>query len=269
MNILHDLQQAGLEKCASIDRNELRVDNIILGKSLYTMAQCDDVFTDMNLCITLLEDAYGFSYFHDDISYKLEHFVNKRIPEVLEAHLPTYFRVAIVDAIYSLIHSKQGEQPKHYFSGNLREKATQRAQALLHGIPEGANVALLGAVSEIVQEARDRLININVIDLQSQKVGLNIDNNDTVQKSTTSSTNDIFKNADYAIASGMIFATQTAEEVFESAKKHDTKLILFMETGANFGRELTRYGAYRVLSEYFPFYDFHGNTRYDLFEQER
>ncbi len=80
-------------------------------------------------------------------------------------------------------------------------------------------------------------------------------------------TRDKLKDTEYAIVSGMTFVTDTVDGIFKVALQNNVKLIFFMETGSNFGKKLISYGAYKVLSEYFPFYDFYGSTKYEIFRK--
>ena len=71
------------------------------------------------------------------------------------------------------------------------------------------------------------------------------------------------------IATGMIFVSETADKIFEFARKYNKHLIVFMETGSNFGPQLLKYGADTVLSEFFPFYDFYGDTKYLVSKKDK
>lgn len=246
-------------------KDDLRIDNIILGKTLYTMKDCDEVFTDMNFCLVLFEDAYGFSYFQDKIDYSLSSFVNKNALNIIKEEIPIYLRVAVTDAMYCLINRKKFTD-KLVFVGGIRQKAKERARALLAHVPNGAKILLLGAATEIIEEAIAKDCNLKVLDLEKQKIGLafhstHIESNDgtTLQKK--------IKETDYIVATGMIFVSETADEVFKLAIENGKSLILYMETGSNFGPQLLNYGADSVLSEFFPYYDFFGETKYLIFKK--
>lgn len=124
---------------------------------------------------------------------------------------------------------------------------------------------LLGAVTEIINECTKRKLDLSVLDLEPSKIGL-IFNQRTVGDSRKLFKEKI-KQADYVIVTGMIFVTETADSLFKAANHNGCKLILYMETDSNFGRELLKYGAYKILSEFFPYYDFFGDTKYAIFEK--
>lgn len=266
--ILDKIIEDGLLTLSKLTNVNYRIDNIILGKSIYTMKDCIKVFTDMNICLLLLEQGYGFTYFQNEIDFKLaENLVNKDLREILKTEIPLYLKVSIADAIYSVINNLNHKSKYHYLKGSLRIKAALRAKELVKRIPKNSKVVLLGAVTEIIDECSKRNIQLSVLDLEPSKIGLIFG-----QKAVENS-NEVFKekitDADFVIATGMIFVSNTADLLFENTKVNKYKLILYMETGSNFGEELLKYGAYKVLSEFFPYYDFNGETRYLVHQKKK
>lgn len=265
--ILDKIIKKGLLSLAKLNDVNYRVDNIILGKSIYTMKDNNKVFTDMNLCLLLLEQGYGFSYFQSEIDFKLvENYVNKDLRKLLKEEIPLYLKVALADSIYSVLNNLQPKYRYKYLRGDLRTKASLRAKELVKSIPENSKVVLLGAATEIIDECERKKIQLSVLDLEPSKIGL------IFCKNIVENSNAVFeekiKDADYVIATGMIFVSDTADLLFKFTKDNNYKLIFFMETGSNFGEALLDYGAYKVLSEFFPYYDFNGETRY-LVHQKR
>lgn len=240
---------------------ELRIDNLFLGKTLYTMKDCDSVFTDMNFCLVLFENAYGFSYFQGEIDYSLSKFVNKNALDVIE-EMPIYMRVAITDALYCLINEEEFRNSS-LFTGNIRQKAKNRAEALLKHIPNGSKVLLLGAATEIIEEAKTKNCRLKVFDLEKQKIGIEL-HSISINDGGRSDIQREIEDADYIVATGMIFVSETADKLFEFVKKSNKSLALYMETGSNFGPQLLEYGADIVLSEFFPYYDFFCDTKFFL-----
>ena len=264
MDILNSLI-ADASESLSARGDELRIDNLILGKTLYTMKGCNSVFTDMNFCLILLEDAYGFAYFQGEIDYSLSEFVDKNVLDVIE-RVPAYMQVAITDALYCLLN-KQIFSETSQFPGSLRQKAESRARLLLEHIPDKSKVLLLGAATEIIEEAKRKKCELRVLDLEAQKIGMEVG---AVRVDDGQAT-DLYKeieNTDYIIATGMIFVSGTADKIFEISTEKNKNLTLYMETGSNFGPQLLNYGATVVLSEFFPYYDFFGITRYFLSKRE-
>ena len=264
-NILEDICLKGLSKVKETNES-LRIDNIIIGKSMYTINNCDKTFSDMNFCLVLLENGYGFSYFQQDITYDVKKYVNMDISEVLKEDLPQFFKVALIDSIYSIINRPIRKQSEVLFSGDLRNKAKERASKLMTDIPAKSKVLLLGGVSEFIEEAKLRDIELTVLDLEPEKINLEISSNRIISGKDYDLANNIDK-IDYIIATGMIFESNTATDLFNIVNKSKTKLIMFMETGSNFGPQLLEYGADMVLSEYFPYYDFYDDMKYSIFRK--
>ncbi|TAK96102.1 hypothetical protein EPO05_02590 [Patescibacteria group bacterium] len=264
MNILANLIEEARHNLA-VHEGNLRIDNIIIGKTLYTMKGCGKVFTDMNFCLVLLENSYGFSYFQEEIDYSLGRFVNKNALDVVAEAIPIYMKVAITDAMYCLINGKEFiNMPT--FSGDIRQKAKERARILLAHIPKGSRVLLLGAATEIIEEAIARSCDLKVVDLEQQKIGLEFQSA-LIEGNNEKDLKDRIKEADYVVATGMIFVSETADDIFRLTIGNGKKLVIYMETGSNFGQQLIGCGADIVLSEFFPFYDFFGETKYMLFKK--
>lgn len=265
MSILNNLLDEARKNLVGRE-HDLRLDNLIIGKTTYTIKDSETVFTDMNFCMVLLEDAYGFSYFQDEIDYSLGNFVNKNALEVVEKKIPTYLRVAIIDALFCLIN-KEAFKNKLIFEGNLRQKAKDRARVLLARVPDKTKVLLLGAATEIIEEVKHKNCDLKVLDLEKQKIGLRLHSTNIESGEKTDFEMEI-KETDYIVATGMIFVSDTADRIFELSQKNNKCLILFMETGSNFGPQLIKHGASIVLSEFFPYYDFFGKTKYFVSQKE-
>jgi len=221
----------------------------------------------MNFCLVLFEDAYGFSYFQDDIDYSLSNHVNKNALGILDGGIPSYLRVALLDALFCLINKQQNSM-QEVLKGNLRQKARERARILLSSVPDGAKVLLLGVATEIIEEAKHKKCDLKVLDLEKQKIGLQLLSTD-VENGNEADLEKEIQDCDYIVATGMIFVSETADRIFGLSKVNRKHLSLFMETGSNFGPQLLQYGADTVLSEFFPYYDFYGDTRYLVSRKDR
>ncbi|MCR4264044.1 MAG: hypothetical protein NUV98_05010, partial [Candidatus Roizmanbacteria bacterium] len=147
-----------------------------------------------------------------------------------------------------------------------RTKALMRAKELVDGIPEGSKVLLLGAVTEIIEECSKKKLLLTVLDLEPSKIGLTLSQKPIEDSNKLLS--ERIRQVDYVIATGMIFVSSTADMLFDGAMNQNYKLVLYMETGSNFGERLLQHGAYKVLSEFFPYYDFSGDTKYLVHQQK-
>ena len=265
MRLLTELTRHALGEAS--EAGQLRIDNIIVGTSFYTMKHSSAVFSDMRFCLVMLENGYGFCYFQSDLDWQPQTFVNQRIVDVLNQEIPLFLRTALVDAIYSTLR-KHSSSDVQLLSGALRKKARARAQIVLSVVASGSKVLMLGAVTELIEEALAKSCGVSVMDLEDQKVGLNFAGV-RVQRASTSAFAEAVSRSDYVVATGMIFPCAWADEVFAEVESAGKKLIFYMESGANFGAELLRFGAHAVLAEFFPFYDFFGETRCALHLQNQ
>jgi hypothetical protein len=109
-------------------------------------------------------------------------------------------------------------------------------------------------------------LNVEVLDLSPAKIGLTIEDV-AVGAAAGRVIGEVIHEQDVVIASGMIFTNDSVDDIFGAIRSSNCRLILYMESGSNFGRQLLDYGADRVVVEYFPFYDFCGDTRYSIFEK--
>jgi hypothetical protein len=64
----------------------------------------------------------------------------------------------------------------------------------------------------------------------------------------------------------MTLATDSLDLIISEARQAGTKLLIFAETGANFGEEYCRtLGVDTVVSEPFPFYIFQGLSTIEVY----
>ena len=66
----------------------------------------------------------------------------------------------------------------------------------------------------------------------------------------------------------MVLATNSLEEIISTAENHNTKLVIFAETGAGFAPfYINNKNIDIVISEPFPFYTFNGHTQINIFRK--
>ena len=75
------------------------------------------------------------------------------------------------------------------------------------------------------------------------------------------------EDVDVAIITGMTLTTDSLTDIVDTAKRHDTRVLMFAETGANMGEEYTgdAVGVDTCVSEPFPFYIFQGLTTIEVY----
>ncbi len=67
----------------------------------------------------------------------------------------------------------------------------------------------------------------------------------------------------------MTLTTHAAGDIVDVCREHDTKVVMFAETGANFGEEYCQtIGIDAVVSEPFPFYIFQGMSRIEIYRRQ-
>jgi hypothetical protein len=73
------------------------------------------------------------------------------------------------------------------------------------------------------------------------------------------------KDADVAVITGMTLTTDAVGDIVDVCRSNGTRIVMFAETGANFGEEYCRtIGIDSVVSEPFPFYIFQGVTTIEI-----
>jgi len=174
----------------------------------------------------------------------------------------TCISIAALDSLFASL--ARSPAAAYELKGDAIEKTRARtdiilaeAERLLAGVsgrcPRVVNV---GVVGNVLRDLRVRGYEVCASDLERDIVGSTVHGIE-VQDGTR--TFDLIGQSDLAIVTGMTIATDSLELIVEEARKAGTKLLLFAETGANFGEEYCRtIGIDTVVSEPFPFYIFQG-----------
>ena len=186
-------------------------------------------------------------------------------------HLARSSQIAILDSIYSTFPSHP--HATHNLDGLPSDKAGKRAAIVadetiyqLEQMPGNRNtVVQVGVVGNVVKELHQRGLNVLASDFDPRLVGQDING---VEVQHGSRTLELVEQADIVVATGMTLGTQTLEDIMKAAHASGTKVLLFAETGANFGQFYCRNGIDAVVSEYFPFYIFQGRSRLDVFRAD-
>jgi hypothetical protein len=185
------------------------------------------------------------------------------------------YEIALLDAIYASI--PRTPQVVHELRGNSVTKAVERGAIIVDeverllvrvgGVPEKITVVNVGVVGNLVKELKDRHYNVVATDLDETIIGTSI-HGVTVEDGT--STFKAVRDADVAVITGMTLTTDALNDIVHICQENDTRLVMFAETGANFGEEYcTTIGVDVVVSEPFPFYIFQGVTRIEIYRRDR
>lgn len=183
----------------------------------------------------------------------------------------TCISIAALDSLYASLERKPAAS--YQLVGNPIEKTDARTEIILHeserlvsGIcgrkPRVVNVGLVG---NIVRDLVARGYDVRASDMERDTVGTSV-HGVLVEDGTR--TYDLVRESDLAIVTGMTIATDSLELILAEAHKSGTKVLVFAETGANFGEEYCRtMGVDAVVSELFPFYIFQGTSTIEVYRQ--
>jgi hypothetical protein len=184
------------------------------------------------------------------------------------------YSISLLDSIYSTIPKNPVES--YELRGNSIEKAVRRntiirneVRSVLEAIraKKGrASVLNIGVVGTLIRNLVDQGYGVSATDLDEKLVGRDI-HGVTVEHGSRNF--QMIKDADVAVITGMTLTTQALEDILQVCSDHSTKVIMFAETGANFGEEYCGdIGIDVTVSEPFPFYIFQGVSQIDIFRKE-
>lgn len=183
----------------------------------------------------------------------------------------TCISIAALDSIYASLPRR----PAATFElrGNSIDKTAARtriiadeALRLLEPVcsrkPKVVNV---GVVGNVIRDMKERGCEVWASDMEPEMIGRDVHG---VKVEDGYRTNQLVADADLAIVTGMTIATDSLGLIVEAAKAGNTKLLVFAETGANFGDEYCRtIGIDSVVSEPFPFYIFQGVSTIEVYRR--
>ena len=183
----------------------------------------------------------------------------------------TCISIATLDSLYAALPRQPAAV--HELKGNPMEKTGVRtaiilaeAERLLAGVSgRCARVVNVGVVGNVLRDLKLKGFDVCASDLERDIVGSTVHG---VEVQDGTKTFDLIGQSDLAIVTGMTIATDSLELIVEEAQKAGTKLLLFAETGANFGEEYCRtIGIDTVVSEPFPFYVFQGVSTIEVYRR--
>ena len=179
--------------------------------------------------------------------------------------------IALLDSIYSSI--PRTPQQVYELKGSLSEKTDRRSaivtaeakQLLKDRNNEKIRVVNVGVVGDFIKKLKEENYQTFATDLNESIIGKTIHG---VHIEHGSKTLEYIKNCDLAIITGMTLSTDTLDEIVRTGKDYGTRLIVFAETGANFGEEYCHtIGIDTVISEPFPFYVHQGISKIEIYRK--
>jgi hypothetical protein len=249
---------------------DLRLDNILCGRSYYRKTQFDIPLADLSYYLCILGSGMaGFAYFNgnplqgEQVLKLVDQSVIKLIQKVKDGPL----RISLLDAGCAEFNKQRGITPDKVIAkrGPYELKANFRSKLITDRIKKGKKVALVGLVTEFIRDLLAKQCKVSICDLSPEL------RNKTVYDLPISTlgngqTLKLIAAADYAIVSGATFSSNTIDSILDTAKQHNTDLYFYLETGSNFAPFLIEAGAKFVLAEKFPFYDLPGETLFEIYE---
>lgn len=187
----------------------------------------------------------------------------------------TALEVAILDAIYSTLQREPDRMVE--INGNSVDKAEERARVVAEEAirlidnnnfknekPLFLNV---GVVGNIIKELIDKDIDVIGTDFDPEIVGKKLFGRAEIIHGDR--TLEMVKKCDVAIITGMTLTTNTLDDIINTAREHNTKLVMFAETGSNLGDFYVENGVDCVIGEPFPFYIFQGKNTLNIFRKRK
>jgi hypothetical protein len=166
----------------------------------------------------------------------------------------TCISIAALDSLYASMERRP--VATYHLVGTPIEKTDTRTEIILHeaerlvsGIStRKARVVNVGLVGNIVRNLVARGYDVRASDMERDTVGTKVHG--------------------VLVEDGTRTYTDSLELIVEEARKSGTKLLVFAETGANFGEEYCRaIGVDTVVSELFPFYIFQGTSTIEVYRK--
>jgi uncharacterized protein (DUF4213/DUF364 family) len=274
-NILEKiLDKADKELSNKVLNENLVIDNIILGRSYFRKTNFSKALGDMAFYLVILDQGdSGFAYFNitDKKAMHNEHlsYINQSAIKIAREIQDLPLKTAIIDAITGVYNKtiKIQEHKTIKVNGSYANKASVRASLLTEDIVPNEKILLVGAVSEIAREIISKKGNLRISDLSKERensylygIPIEVKNGITIE---------IMKEVDTAVITGATFSSGTIDKILEAGKKHNTKMIFYLETANNFGPHLITSGAHKVIAEKFPFYDMPGTTIMEIYSNDK
>jgi hypothetical protein len=181
------------------------------------------------------------------------------------------YSIALLDSLYASI--PKTPYMVHEIKGNSIEKAALRNRILLAeveavlGTIKGKNPRILnvGVLGNLIRSLADKGYSVVATDLEERIIGKSV-HGTTVEHG--SRTYHYIADADVAVITGMTLTTAAMGDIIQTCADQGTKVVVFAETGANFGEEYCKtLGVDSVVSELFPFYIFQGVSTIEIYRK--
>jgi hypothetical protein len=185
-----------------------------------------------------------------------------------------YVDIALLDSLAAALEATPSYEVILRGDGlkKARERAVLVVGEVLHAArnspkQEPTRVCNVGVVNLIVQGLLDAGLRVTASDLDPGIIGSVLFDCVTVMPGDR--TLELVAEADVAVVSGMTLATQSLDAILNTAKSHNTRVVLFAQTGAGFAPFYVEQGIDCVVAEPFPFYIYEGMNLLRVFRRGR
>jgi uncharacterized UPF0146 family protein len=244
-----------------IEKEEVYIKGIWSVDCLFNPNNNERVFDFKFLVVKSLGQgsAYSSRKIYDP-SY-LKTFMGRRINEIEFDDLA--FEIAVYDSIFGK-YQRNDFYAEHKLEGSSTKKALERAEIVfeecrnLLADTKKPKVVNVGVVTNVAAALRDHGYEVMGTDFDDDITNRYVYKDVYVYPGEM--TNELVKEADLAVITGMTLATNSAQKILDIANQNNTRVVVFAETASNLGDFFIDAGADSFISEPFPFYIFDGTT---------
>jgi hypothetical protein len=226
-------------------------------KSQYALRLTPDDFPVLREYVVI--QTVGFGSCHEevtDLSLLRADCIGRSALDVAQFPLP--YRVASLDAIASDFVPSPSAEYRLEGSNALKlamrsDLITEETLRLASGISSRrARVVVVGALGSLLARLVSRPeLDVYAVDGNVAVIGKNYHG---VFVESSSLTLDLMRNADISIVTGMALANGTIDEILRTAIAAKSRLLMFLQTGANLVVPYLEENVDTVVSEPYPFY---------------
>lgn len=175
----------------------------------------------------------------------------------------TALQVACLDAVakklsYNYCSEIIEWQGKSEYKLHLRSSLVVNEARRLVGSLKGKRILNVGVVGDMIKSFLDEGCDVIGTDFDSNIVGTRLFGKANVYDGGY--TVSLLQKADVAVVTGMTLTTNSLDEIIQTCKLYNVKLIIFAETGANLGQYYVAQGVDVYIGEKYPFYIFDGKS---------
>jgi len=182
------------------------------------------------------------------------------------------YSIAVLDSLYASIPKEPYKV--HEIRGNSIEKTALRNEILMNEVEsvlesvkaDQPKILNVGVVGNLIKGLTDKGYSVVATDLEDEIIGTSVHG---ARIEHGSKTFHHIGDSDVAVITGMTLTTDALGDIIETCRTEETKVIMFAETGANFGEEYcATLGVDSVVSELFPFYIFQGVSTIEIYRRD-